>query len=266
MTEPLAEGAPIASGYEVTEHLGRSGLYDVYDVWSEERDCRCVAKCVRPDRADERRTRRRLLDEGARLAALTHPHIVRAYETIEFPHPVVILETLTGATLAHMIESSPRRLPAAHIAWLGVHVCSALHYLHRHELLHLDLKPSNIVSDRGYAKLLDLSVARPPGDASQGIGTPQYMAPEQARGGRLDYAADVWGLGVVLWEAAVGRRAFDSTSERYEQLDRRAIPVRRERRLPASLAATIDACLDPHAGARPRVGDVAATLDELVED
>lgn len=86
---------------------------------------------------------------------------------------------------------------------LGVHLCSALQYLHRQGVLHLDVKPSNIVCERGLAKLLDLDIARPPGRGRK-QGTPEYMAPEQVLGGMLTCATDVWGLGVVLFEAATG--------------------------------------------------------------
>ena len=134
---------------------------------------------------------------------------MRAYETLERPHPVVILETLAGDTLEYLIAvHERRRLPLADVAFLGIHLCSAMHYLHRQGLLHLDLKPSNIVSDLGLAKVLDLSIARPPGRVRGGAGTRQYMAPEQARGGPVTANADVSGIGAVLFEATTGRRPF----------------------------------------------------------
>ncbi len=265
-SDPLAEGDLVAPGYEVVEHLTRSAAYDVYDVWSDERDCRCAAKLVRPDRLDSEPTSRRLLNEGRLLERLTHPHVVRAYETIETPQPVVVLETLSGATLAHLIDSAPRRLPVSEVAWLGLHLCSALHYLHRHDLLHLDLKPSNVISDRGHAKLLDLSIARAPGTTRGGAGTPQYMSPEQARPGEVTAASDVWGLGATLYEAATAVRPFGSRDGHYEQVERRAEPVRAHRRVPRALSDAIDAALDPDPEARPRVHDVAAALEPLAAD
>jgi serine/threonine protein kinase len=264
--EPLAEGDVVAPGYEVVEHLTRSAAYDVYDVWSDERDCRCAAKLVRPDRMDSAPTRRRLLNEGRLLERLTHPHVVRSYETIEKPQPVVVLETLSGATLAHLIESAPRRLPMSEVAWLGMHLCSALHYLHRHDLLHLDVKPSNVISDRGHAKLLDLSIARAPGNTRGGAGTAQYMSPEQARPGEVTTASDVWGLGATLYEATTGVRPFASRDGRYEQLERRAEPVRAHRRVPGALADTIDASLEPRPEDRPRLADVASAIEPLAAD
>ncbi|MFD5794948.1 hypothetical protein ACFWIO_15645, partial [Streptomyces diastatochromogenes] len=105
---PLAPGARPAPGYEVLAHLTRTGWLDVYDAWSEERACRCVIKLVRPDRLDEGPLRERLLREGRWLREFTHPHLVRAYETFESPEPLVVLETLTGETLSHLIDRLPR--------------------------------------------------------------------------------------------------------------------------------------------------------------
>lgn len=110
---------------------------------------------------------------------LTHPHIARIYEAFKEPYPALILETLTGDTLSYIIYTTSRRMPIPVIVHLGLHLCSVIHYLHGHGVLHLDLKPSNIVSERQMAKILDLSIARPPGRSKKGVGTRQYMSPEQ---------------------------------------------------------------------------------------
>ncbi|MFF8427440.1 serine/threonine-protein kinase [Streptomyces sp. NPDC016566] len=267
-----APGARPAPGYEVLAHLTRTGWLDVYDAWSEERACRCVIKTVRPDRLGEERLRARLLREGRWLLAFSHPHLVRAYETFEYPEPLVVLETLTGETLSHLIGRLRRRPAAADVALLGVQLCSAVHYLHGQGLLHLDLKPSNVVVDCGRAKVLDLSTARPPGSAPPGLGTFGYLAPEQARGGPLTEAADVWGIGITLYELACGDAPFDTggaVDESFEgqwaddcpQLERNAPPVASRRRLPAALAAAVDGCLRADPASRPTVGELAAALD-----
>jgi serine/threonine protein kinase len=266
---PLGQGELLAPGYAVVAHLNRGRALDVYDVWSEERACRCVAKVLRPDRIEDRRVRSNLLREGRILKRLTHLHIVRAYEILEEPQPTVILETLTGSTLAYLIAAHRRqRLPLPGIVFLGLHLCSAMHYLHRQGLLHLDLKPSNIVSSLGIAKVLDLSIARRPGRARRrGIGTRQYMAPEQARGGLLSEATDVWGIGAVLFHAATGRRPFEAEAGRkYQQLERRADPVRVHRRVPAAFGTAVDRCLDPEPSRRPTVDELAELLNRLAHE
>jgi serine/threonine protein kinase len=277
-TEPLGAGAEIAPGYRVIAHLRRGNDLDVYDAWSEERGARCIAKALRPDRLGKRRTRKALLREGALLQRLTHPHIVRAYETVEKPLPVVILETLTGQTLAHMIAEGPEAADSD-VAHLGLQLGSAVRYLHRNGILHLDLKPSNVIAVAGIARLLDLSLARPPGVAHAGIGTWHYLSPEQARGGHLTAAADVWGLGAVLFETAAGEAPFDddpdawepaasdsgtyseAAPDRYPQLERRARSLASVAEAAPELARLIDACLDPDPAARPSLEELMAGLE-----
>jgi eukaryotic-like serine/threonine-protein kinase len=254
----LRVGACVAPGYTVVGHLRRGRSLDIYDVWSEERACRCIAKLARPDR-DDPATRERLINEGRLLAALTHPHIVRAYEVIHQPAPVLILETLTGTTLRRAIAHRPLR-PRT-VAMLGVQLCSALRYLHACGILHIDLKPSNIISACGVVKVLDLSLAQPPGPGHPGRGTRQYLAPEQARGAVLSAATDVWGIGGVLFEATTGQRPFRAFEGcRYDQLERRADPVRAHRRVPADLAHAIDGCLERDPAQRPSVPELAEIL------
>ena len=273
-----------APGYTTIELLRRGRDLDVYDVWSEERACRCVIKCVRPDRLDRDGVARRLLDEGRLLCRLTHPHIVRAYEVAEEPLPMVVMETLAGETVGHMIDREAE-LSAPELAQLGLHLCSAIRYVHSHGILHLDLKPSNVIAECGRAKLIDLSVARPPGPAHAGIGTHYYLSPEQARGGDLAPAADVWGIGVVLFEAATGEPAFDdpdapdddddlyygeSGSESldesdYPQLTATAVRIDEHRPVPRELADLVAACLDPSPELRPSVDELMRALEPLGE-
>jgi serine/threonine protein kinase len=206
--------------------------------------------------------------EGRLLKKLTHPHIVRAYDVIKEPQPLVIMETLTGATLAYLIDTSPRRLAVSDIVHLGKHLCSALHYLHGHDVLHLDLKPSNIVSESRLAKIIDLSIARSPGRGREGAGTTQYMAPEQITGDYLSPATDVWGVGAALWEATTGEEPFNADDEddvepSYEQLERRIVPIRSYRRVPAAFASLVESCLEPDPSRRPTIEELMKGLTAL---
>jgi eukaryotic-like serine/threonine-protein kinase len=260
----LPDGAAVAPGYEVLAHLSRGRSLDVYDVWSIERDCRCVVKVVRPDRQAPR-VRRRLVREGDLLLRLIHPHFVRAYELRRRPRTVLILETLGGETAEHMIEKSRRRLAIVDVAHLGVQLCSAIGYLHGTGFLHLDLKPANMIVQNGQAKVIDLSLCRLPGPVPRGLGTPPYLSPEQARGGRADRASDIWGIGATLYEAATGERPFpDARRNHYPQLERRAPMVSGSRRAPARFNSLISACLEPEPADRPSTDELADELDELI--
>jgi eukaryotic-like serine/threonine-protein kinase len=270
LAAPLAETAEIAPGLMVLEHLSRNEVMDVYDVWDERRYCRCVVKALRPDCERSPRDRRRLRREGELLARFTHPHIVRAYETIVAPRLMVVLEALPGETLSHLLDRRSRRAAIVELAILGLQVGSATRYLHAEGWLHLDLKPSNVIIDGGIAKLLDLSLARPPGPNAAGIGTRPYLSPEQARGGELTAAADVWGLGSLLWEAACGDPPFaddaddeDGGRAAHPQLHTRAPSVRGRRRMPSALGELIDACLEPDPADRPPIDAVLAGLERF---
>jgi serine/threonine protein kinase len=237
-------------GYRVIEHLSRTRRFDTYEVWSEDRACSCVAKVVRDDRLGEPRVREALIAEGERLIGLVHPHIVRGYELITQPETALIMETLDGETLAHLIDRTPGGLPPEDVAWLGLHLGSALRYLHNRDLLHLDVKPANVVAENGRAKLLDLSLARPPGRYEPGVGTWCYLSPEQDAGDELDPAADVWGLGMTLYEAATG-----------DEVEGR--PPSARGRTADAIAALVDACLEPDPAARPTLQDLMARLSPL---
>lgn len=301
MSAPLEDGEPIAPGYEVIRHMRRGRALDVYDVWSQELGARCIVKAVRPERRDDERTRQRLLEEGRRLERIRHPHIVRGYETLEEPRPLVVMETLSGATLAHLVESSGEPLAVEEVAHLGLQLGSAIRYLHSLGILHLDLKPANVVAEAGRVKLIDLSLARAPGQVPAGVGTWCYLAPEQASDGFVGPPADVWGIGTVLFEAATGQPAFDdpdaeepsdssagedtsggnvadeppddegeSGSEPswldgddgpYPQLTDRPARIDELREAPPALADLVVACLEPEPGARPEVEALLAALE-----
>lgn len=253
-------GTVFGGRYRVLERLHRSNVYDVLDAWDTGRWCRCVIKTPRPDRRDDPRARARLLREGRRLRRLSHPHIVRGWEVHDDPVPWVVLETLTGQTIGHLIDTADRPPPAADVAWLGLHLVSAVRHLHDNGLLHLDLKPANVVAQDGRAVVIDLSVARAPGRMRAGRGTWCYMAPEQARGGDVGPEADVWGVGVVLFEVLTGERAFTDEDTDTPQLRGRAPGVRTLRRMSGPLPALIDGCLAPDPVDRPGLRELAAGL------
>lgn len=262
----VRRGRDVLPGYRVVGLLSRGRTLDVYDVWSDERSCRCIVKTLRPDRLGDAGARNRLLREGRLLRRLAHPHLVRAYDVVVEPRPAAVLETLTGETLAHLVDRRRRPLGATELGILGLHLASALRYLHRQNVLHLDLKPSNVVAEAGRAKIIDLSLARRPGRISPGAGTWCYLAPEQARGEVVGAAADVWGLGATLWEAATGDAPFDDGDDgpEYPQLVRPAEQLADRRpRLPAQLVATVDACLDADPARRPSLEQVVGRLGRV---
>ncbi|MCP9489620.1 MAG: protein kinase [Solirubrobacteraceae bacterium MAG38_C4-C5] len=265
---PLGRGREVAQGTTVLEHLHRSAALDVYDAWNEPRACRVVVKTPRPDRLKQPSTRRWLLREGRLLMRLTHPHIVRGYEVHDGARPVVVMETLGGQTVEHLLQHASKPLGGAELAIMGLHLAGALHHLHHHGVLHLDLKPNNLVAEAGRAKIIDLSHARRPGKVRAGHGTWCYLSPEQARGAVVGPPADIWGLGVVLYAVASRSNPLADLADELDvdepALHGRVPPLRTHRpRLPRPLLTFVDACLEPEPRARPTIADAVHVLDAI---
>jgi eukaryotic-like serine/threonine-protein kinase len=254
------------AAYESIELLSRGNDFDVYDAWSERRGCRVIVKTVREELLGEPGTVARLLHEGRLLARLDHPHIVRCYEVAEGgPRPFIVLETLGGQTLAHMIAVDGL-LDDEEASHFGLQIGAAVRYLHGHDLLHLDLKPSNAIAENGRARLIDLGLAEPPGPVRPGRGTWCYLAPEQARGEAVGPATDVWGLGATLYEAVSGWPPIDGVMDEdieFPQLVRPARPLAETGGAGPALAALIMACLRPSPDERPAIEDVLAELEAV---
>lgn len=160
--------------------------------------------------------------EARLIARLEHPHMLPIYD-FDSSHtpPYIVMRLLNGGTLQALLQQKPLRLEE--IGSLISQVCDALYYAHRQGIVHRDVKPSNILIDReGHAFVADFGVARmglradgnrPITSTGAMIGTPDYMAPEQAYGrSDIDHRADIYSLGVVLFELLTGQRPFTADS------------------------------------------------------
>lgn len=239
-----------------------------------------VAKRVREDiiGADERRTAGLgILREGLLLQRIEHPSIVRVVELVHDP-ATLVLELVPGRSMREELRIR-RRLPAREAARVGAQLADALEHLHRRWILHRDVKPANIIYDGHRAVLIDFHLAKEPGAMRGGAGTRLFTAPEQVRGGHVTAAADVWGLGTVLYRAVSGRLPFHAETG-HPQLTMRPAPVlerlaharfdgdmrRAERDLPRTLAALIDRMLAEDPARRPSADEVRITLRALASD
>ncbi|QCW49734.1 serine/threonine protein kinase [Nocardioides dongxiaopingii] len=270
MTGPgLDDAVRLLPGYLGLTRLAHGRRLDTWDAWDEERRTRCVVKVLRADRRDDERVRAATRQEGLIVTSLAHPHLVRGLAAFDEP-PALVVETLRGATLAAVVDEGPLGVPD--VAELGLQLASVLGYLHRHDWLHLDVKPANVVVEHGKAVLIDLSLAGRPGSARPGAGTRGYLAPEQARGHGLTAAADVWGLGITLLECLSGELPYGDeatwdTRRRWPVVHRRlpvapAVPDG----LPADLRDLLVACVAVDPAARPRLDDVRAGLAPLAAE
>jgi serine/threonine protein kinase len=261
----LQEGDEIAPGRTVLRRIGSGRRYEAMLVWDEHRLAVLVAKVLRPDEARNPAALRDLAHEAQLLERLAHPVVVRSFGAVlDSPFPHFVLEHLDGPTLDELLQRHGA-LALEQLLPLGLYLASALHYMAAEGVVHLDVKPSNIVMG-GPPRLIDLSVARTFQEAAalrSPIGTDAYMAPEQCEpDGRLGAPADVFGLAATLYTALTGTRPFPPCEDRFPQLTSKPAPL--PRRAPAPLAAVILAGLDPEPAARPAAAELANALEPLV--
>jgi WD40 repeat protein len=264
---------PAIPGYEVVRLLGRGGMGAVY-LARHHRLGRLVAvkMILAGAQAGPERTER-FLREARALARLRHPHILQVHDLAEHDGlPFMALEYVEGGSLADRLRAGP--LPPTETARLIEVLAEAVHHAHREGVVHRDLKPANVlltadgtpkVADFGLARLREADDRLTHSGAV--VGTPAYMAPEQARGDEaaVGPATDVWALGAVLYECLTGRPAFQGASA-YETL-RQAVetdptPPRRLRpETPAALEAVCLKCLEKQPGGRyAGASELAAAL------
>lgn len=274
----LAEGAEIAPGRFVVEPLGGGRRYEAYLAWDDRLLALTVAKLLRPDRVADDASLRALEREAAFLSGLAHPVLVRSFDVVlDGPYPHVLLEYLDGASLRALLRR-PGALPLEQLLPVAASVAAALHYLAGEQVVHLDVKPANVVVGLP-PRLVDLGSARTFEQAARRrrpIGTTAYMAPEQCepggRAGPIGAAADVWGLGATLYHALAGRPPFEpvpdlpveaAAEERYPQVAAQAEPL--PRGTPAGLGELVLDMLAPDPAVRPPAAEVAERLEDVLQ-
>jgi serine/threonine protein kinase len=242
-------------------------------VWDERLLFPAVAKILRPDRVDDPRSLRALRREAELLRRLAHPVLVRGFDAVlEGPRPHLLLEHVDAANLRELIQEEVT-LPAEEVLPAALDVLAALHYLAVNGVVHLDVKPSNIVMSVP-ARLIDLGGARTLEEAKgqvKPIGTTAYMAPEQCdpeQLGPIGASADVWGLGATLYHALTGNRPFSSPAPdgtdpvaHYPQLVEQ--PLRPPDYVPEAVANVIMSMLSHHPAERPTAIQATEVLEPL---
>ena len=210
--------------YRVARLLGVGGMGRVYKGVHPQIGSRVAVKVLSRECADRRDLVERFFAEAKAVNLIRHESIVNVLDLASLPdgRPYIIMEYLDGAPLASAIEGVPQRgpLPLGGVARLAVEVLDALGAAHAKGIVHRDLKPDNIfVTPAGRPKVLDFGIAKllPElgGSYTQTgslLGTPHYMAPEQAAGRPVDHRADLYAMGVILFECATGAKPFHGSS------------------------------------------------------
>ncbi|MCU0242580.1 MAG: serine/threonine protein kinase, partial [Vicinamibacteria bacterium] len=201
--------------YEVTAELGRGSMGMVYRAHDTILDRPVALKVVAADLLSKADTFARFQREARSAARLAHPNIVTVYELGEVEDALFIaMEFLEGEDLAQLM-AHPARLPLDEKLRIIVEVCRGLEFAHKAGVIHRDVKPANIrVLKDGTVKIVDFGVAHLIGSsltrAGEVLGTPSYMAPEMLSQAKVDHRADIWAVGVILFELIAGRKPFDA--------------------------------------------------------
>lgn len=245
----VQEMARLFPHYEILELIGRGGMGAVYKARQKALDRFVAVKILPLEVSVDRDFAERFVREAKTMARLNHPNIVSVYDfgtTIE-GHLFFVMEFVEGTTLHQMIKTVG--LNPAQSLEIIVAVCEALQFAHEEGVVHRDVKPANVLVDtKGRVKVMDFGLARidQPDAQEWGhtitgavLGTPDYMAPEQKSGLRVDHRADIYSLGVMLYEMLCGQvpqGVFDPPSvrvrvdERVDQVVIRAMQQEPDRR------------------------------------
>ena len=204
--------------YRILEQVGEGGMAVVYKAHDARLERDVAIKIIRRELFGQtviERILKRFEREAKALARLSHPNIVRVIDYGEYRNsPYLVLEYLCGGTLKDRLG---KPMPWQKAAQILTPVARALEYAHEHQVIHRDVKPSNILlsekglpmlTDFGIAKLLETEETQTLTGTGMGVGTPEYMSPEQALGKEVDGRTDIYSLGIILYEMVTARKPY----------------------------------------------------------
>ena len=266
----LARGATFAGRYEIIEELGSGGMGKIYRAYDKKIEGEVALKVVRPEIAAEKKTVERFRNELKLAREISHRSVCRMYDLNEERGTYYItMEYVRGEDLKSFIKRA-KIISTGTAVSIARQVAEGLREAHSLGVVHRDLKPGNIMIDReGNAKIMDFGIARAMRErgitrAGAIIGTPEYMSPEQVEGKEADQRADIYALGIILFEMVTGRAPFEGDTplavahkQRYEPAP---IPKKLVPQIPESLNRLILRCLEKDKDKRFQ------TADELLAD
>jgi eukaryotic-like serine/threonine-protein kinase len=268
--------AALAGRYSLERELGRGGMGIVYCARDLRLERVVAIKLLPPQLADGAERRQRFMREARMAAQLSHPNIIPIHAVEEVDAFVFfVMSYIDGETLGTRLRRDGR-LKAADAARMLREVAWALAYAHRQAVVHRDIKPDNILIEKGSGRALvaDFGIARlvaapAGGDSGEGrlVGTPEYMSPEQALGEPVDGRSDLYSLGVVAYYALSGRLPFSGTTTALigQQINQPPPPLDAPA-APPQLVAAIERCLAKDPAQRYQTGEeLSAALAEMIE-
>ncbi|MDW7761904.1 MAG: protein kinase [Acidobacteriota bacterium] len=272
----LRTGDVFAGRYRVIELLGEGGMGRVYRVLDRKIDEEIALKLIRSEAACNRKALDRFRSELKTARRVIHKNVARVYDLNESGGiPYITMAYVRGENLRSLIRKVGR-LDTAQAVPIAVQICRGLGEAHRRGIIHCDLKPQNIMIDGdGKAEIMDFGLARLA--SSVGLtekgpaeGTPAYTAPEQIENRAIDHRADIYSLGVLLYEMVTGHPPFKASSAaalaRKHLSEAPRDPRKANPDIPAALARIIMICLEKQPERRYRnAGEILTDLEKLVE-
>ena len=214
----------LADRYELKDKLGSGGMSNVYRATDNILERTVAVKVLAEHLSDDDRFVARFRREALAVAKLIHPNIVQVYDTgVDHGRHFIVMECVEGRSGAQILKSEGVIDPELAVE-IGVQACSGLEYAHRHNIIHRDVKPGNLMITGGpvgggemTCKLTDFGIARAAEQTritqvGSVVGTAAYLAPEQVRGEEATPASDVYALGVVLYQFLTGRLPYEGSS------------------------------------------------------
>ena len=211
----LSSGSTFAGRYQIIEELGKGGMGKVYKVYDTKIKEKVALKLIKPEIASDRESIDRFSNELRLARKIAQRNVCKMFDLgeAEGAH-FITMEYVHGEDLKSVIQMTGS-LNVGAVLSIGKQVCDGLAEAHSLGVVHRDLKPQNIMIDKGgNAKIMDFGIARSLKErgitgASMMIGTPEYMSPEQAEAKEVDQRSDIYSLGIILYEMATGRVPFE---------------------------------------------------------
>jgi len=214
----LTTGSTFAGRYQIIEEQGRGGMGKVYKVFDTKIKEKVALKLIKPEIASDRQTIERFSNELKLARKVRHKNVCGMFDISEADGAhFITMEYVGGEDLKSMIRMTGM-LGIGTVLSIGKQICDGLTEAHNQGVVHRDLKPTNVMIDKGgNVKIMDFGIARSireKGITGAGvmIGTPEYMSPEQTEGRNVDQRSDIYSLGIILYEMATGRVPFEGES------------------------------------------------------
>ncbi|MCJ7589027.1 MAG: protein kinase [Candidatus Aminicenantes bacterium] len=268
--DDFARGTLFAGRYEIIEELGAGGMGAVYRAHDTKLNEEVALKLIRPEIAADKRTVERFRNEIRIARKISHPNVCRTHDLGEEGKTLYLtMEYVRGEDLKSLIHRT-KTLSVGTTLAITRQIAEGLGEAHKQGITHRDLKPANVMIDKdGQAKIMDFGIARSlhgAGTTAEGaiIGTPEYMSPEQVEGKPADGRADLYALGIILFEMVTGRvpfegeTAFSIANKHKSELP--PVPKKLAPQIPEGLSRLILRCLEKDRAKRYQ------TTEELISD